>query len=142
MPTRQSEAEWHGTLREGRGQMKIGKEAHARPFTFASRFDEAAGSNPEELIAAAHAGCFSMQLSGLLTAGNHPPKSIHTTARVHIEASAKGADITTIDLETRAEVPGLDHDTFMKMAEMAKEICPVSKALKAVKINLKATLLK
>jgi osmotically inducible protein OsmC len=142
MPTRKSEAEWHGTLREGRGQMKIGNDTHARPFTFASRFEDAAASNPEELIAAAHAGCFSMQLSGLLTAGNHPPKSIHTTAKVHIEASAKGADITTIDLETRAEVPGIDHDTFMKMAEMAKEICPVSKALKAVKINVKATLLK
>lgn len=141
MPVRKSEAEWSGSLREGHGRMTIGKDSRSRPYTFASRFEEGEGSNPEELIAAAHAGCYSMQLSGLLTAANHPPKHIHTSARVHIEASAKGADITSIDLETRAEAPGLDHDTFMKMAEMAKEICPVSKALKAVKINLKATLL-
>jgi len=141
MPTRKSEAEWSGTLREGHGRMTIGKDARSRTFTFASRFEEAEGSNPEELIAAAHAGCFSLQLSGLLTAANHPPKHIHTTAHIHIEASAKGADITAIELETRAEVPGIDRDTFLKLAETAKEICPVSKALRTLKISLKAHLL-
>jgi osmotically inducible protein OsmC len=141
MPVRKSVAEWHGTLREGRGHMTIGNDTRSRAYTFSSRFEEAEGSNPEELIAAAHAGCFSMQLSGLLTAANHPPKHIHTTARVRIQASAKGADIDLIELETRAEVPGIDRDTFMKLAETAKEICPVSKALKAVTVHLKATLL-
>ena len=100
----------------------------------------ATGTNPEELIGAAHAGCFSMQLSGVLTADGHPPKSIRTTAKVRMEVGAGGADITAIDLETEGEVPGIDAAAFTKAAERAKEICPVSKALKAVKVNLKATL--
>jgi osmotically inducible protein OsmC len=98
------------------------------------------GTNPEELIAAAHAGCFSMQLSGLLTKDGHPPKRISTRAKVKLDLGQHGADISLIELETEGEVPGIDAATFAKTAEQAKEICPVSKALKAVKTTVKATL--
>jgi osmotically inducible protein OsmC len=140
MIVRTSTAEWQGTLREGRGHMRVGKGAYDGEFSFGSRFESGAGTNPEELIGAAHAGCFSMQLSGLLTADGHPPTSIRTTAKVRMEVGGGGADITAIDLETEGVVPGIDAATFSKTAERAKEICPVSKALKAVKVNLKATL--
>jgi osmotically inducible protein OsmC len=140
MIVRTSTAEWQGTLREGRGHMRIGKGAYDGEFSFGSRFESGSGTNPEELIGAAHAGCFSMQLSGLLTADGHPPKSIRTTAKVRMEVGGGGADITAIDLETEGEVPGIDAATFAKTAERAKEICPVSKALKALKVNVKATL--
>lgn len=139
MPVRSSQAEWHGSLREGHGHMRVGNGVFEGEFTFGSRFENAQGTNPEELIAAAHAGCFSMQLSGVLTSDGHPPKSIRTIARVRIDVGAGGADITSIDLETVGEVPGIDAAAFNKAAQRAKEICPVSKALKAVPINVKAT---
>jgi len=140
MPVRKSEAEWTGSLREGHGTMTVGRESRGRRFTFASRFEEGEGTNPEELVAAAHAGCFSMQLAGLLTAAKHAPKRIHTIARVHIDVGAAGAEISGVNLETHAQVPGIDRETFMELAERAKEICPVSKALRSLKITLKATL--
>ena len=133
-----ADAEWKGSLKEGGGEVRFGNGAYHGQFTFASRFETGKGTNPEELIAAAHASCYSMQLSGLLTAGGHPPTSIHTNAVVTIEA---GVGITAIALETTAEVPGLAEPAFLEAAGKAKEICPVSKALAAVKnITLKATL--
>jgi lipoyl-dependent peroxiredoxin len=140
MPTRSAKAEWHGPLREGHGHMAFGNGAYDGEYSFGSRFESGAGTNPEELIAAAHAGCFSMQLSGLLSKDGHPPRRISTTARVKLDVGQQGADITSIELETEGEVPGIDAATFAKAAEMAKDICPVSKALKAVKMSVKATL--
>ncbi|HEY7749993.1 MAG TPA: OsmC family peroxiredoxin [Aestuariivirgaceae bacterium] len=140
MPVRSSKAEWHGSLREGHGHMSFGNGAFDGEFSFGSRFESGVGTNPEELIAAAHAGCFSMQLSGLLTKDGHPPKRISTRAKVKLDLGQHGADISLIELETEGEVPGIDAATFAKTAEQAKEICPVSKALKAVKTTVKATL--
>ena len=131
-------AEWKGSLKEGSGQMRFGGGAYEGDFTFASRFESGDGTNPEELIAAAHAGCFSMQLSGLLSKDGHPPTAINTRASVTIEA---GVGITTIELETEGDVPGIDDAAFQEAAETAKKICPVSQALKAVEnITLKARL--
>lgn len=140
MPTRNAKAEWHGALREGHGHMSFGNGAYDGEFSFGSRFESGRGTNPEELIAAAHAGCFSMQLSGLLTKDGHPPRRISTTAKVKLEVGQQGADITSIELETEGEVPGIDAATFKRAAETAKDICPVSKALKAVKTSVKASL--
>jgi osmotically inducible protein OsmC len=129
-------AEWKGSLKEGGGEVSFG--AFKGDYTFASRFETGGKTNPEELIAAAHASCYSMQLSGLLTAGGNPPKSIRTTAAVTIQA---GVGITGIELETEAEVPGITEAAFIETANKAKEICPVSKALASVpSITLKATL--
>jgi osmotically inducible protein OsmC len=129
-------AEWKGSLKEGGGEVSFG--AFKGDYTFASRFETGGKTNPEELIAAAHASCYSMQLSGLLTAGGNPPKSIRTTAAVTIEA---GKGITGIELVTEAEVPGITDAAFADTANKAKEICPVSKALASVSsVTLKATL--
>ncbi|MEX0853006.1 MAG: OsmC family peroxiredoxin [Bauldia sp.] len=134
-----ADAEWKGSLKEGSGRMRFGSGAYHGDFTFASRFETGKGTNPEELLAAAHAGCFSMQLSGLLTAGGTPPKRIRTKAHVTIEA---GVGITRIELETEADVTGIAEAAFMEAARKAREICPVSKALAAVKeITLKAKLI-
>ena len=122
-------AEWKGGLKDGEGHMQLGGGAYDGQFTFASRFESGDGTNPEELIAGAHAGCFSMQLSGLLTKDGHPPTSVRTSATVTIEA---GVGITGIELTTEADVPGIDEDAFQEAANTAKEICPVSQALKAV----------
>jgi osmotically inducible protein OsmC len=143
MPLRSSTAEWKGTLKEGSGHMVVGKGAYDGPYTFASRFEDGNGTNPEELIAAAHAGCFSMALSGGLTRAGTPPTSIATTALVHIDAlEGGGFGITKIELDTVGVVPGVDEAAFKQAAEGAKANCPVSKALKAVEITLKATLKK
>jgi osmotically inducible protein OsmC len=131
-------AEWKGSLKEGGGEVSFG--SFKGDYTFGSRFETGGKTNPEELIAAAHASCYSMQLSGLLTAGGNPPKSIRTTAAVTIQA---GVGITGIELETEAEVPGITDDAFAETANKAKEICPVSKALASVpSVTLKATLRK
>ena len=129
-------AEWKGSLKEGAGEVSFG--TFKGDYTFASRFETGGKTNPEELIAAAHASCYSMQLSGLLTAAGTPPKSIRTSAAVTIEA---GVGISGIVLEVEAEVPGISAETFAETAEKAKEVCPVSKALASVpSITLKATL--
>lgn len=138
MTVRQSEAIWRGTLREGDGIVKLGSGTFEGSYTWASRFDVGEGTNPEELIAAAHAGCFSMFLSALLTKAGFPPTRIHTTAAVHLEA---GPTITRIELSTQASVPGLDEATFLNFANEAKEKCPVSKALASVTIALNAQLI-
>lgn len=135
MAIRHAEAVWQGTLKEGSGQMKFSN--YDGPFTWASRFAEGKGTNPEELLGAAHAGCFSMFLSALLTNAGHPPTSINTRATVHL---GDGPTIHTIELQTEATVPGLDDATFQEKAAEAKQKCPVSKALAGVDIKLNATL--
>lgn len=136
MTTRTSSAEWKGTLKEGAGAMKLASGAYEGPFTFASRFESGKGTNPEELIGAAHAGCFSMFLAALLGNKGYVP-TIRTTATVHLEA---GPTIALIELDTEAVVPGIDEATFQQIAEDAKKGCPVSKALAGPEIRLKAKL--
>lgn len=130
-------ATWNGTLKEGAGTMKLGSESAVFPFTFASRFEDGKETNPEELIGAAQAGCFSMFLAALLGGDGYVPRRIDTSARVHMEA---GPTITTIELETEAEVANIDEPTFMEYVGKAKKNCPVSKALTGVELKVKATL--
>lgn len=129
MAVRGAEATWQGTLKEGNGVMKLGSGLYEGPFTFASRFEEGKGTNPEELVGAAHAGCYSMFLSALLTNNNTPPTRVHTTATVHLGA---GPAISKIELVCRAEVAGVDAEKFAELASAAKANCPISKALAAV----------
>ena len=129
MAVRTSEAVWQGTLKEGNGTMKLGSGLYEGPFTYVSRFEEGEGTNPEELIGAAHAGCYSMFLSALLTNNGTPPTRVRTTAEVHL---GQGPTITKIVLTCRAEVAGIDAAAFAEIAEKAKAGCPISKALAAV----------
>ena len=137
---RTSKAEWKGTLKEGAGTVALGSGAYEGQYSFSSRFESGTGTNPEELIAAAHAGCFSMALSGALGKAGYTPTSVKTEAKVHLEKVGEGFGITRIDLVTRAEVPGIDAAAFQEQAEGAKKNCPVSRALGAVEITLDATL--
>jgi osmotically inducible protein OsmC len=121
--------------------MSMASGAYEGPYSFQSRFEEGDGTNPEELIAAAHAGCFSMALSGELGRAGHDPESIETTATVHLNKVEGGFGITRIDLDTRARVPGIDAGEFERLAESAKQNCPISRALAAVEtIELHAEL--
>ena len=129
MAVRKSEAVWQGTLKEGNGTMTLGSGSYEGPFSFVSRFEEGPGTNPEELIGAAHAGCYSMFLSALLTNNATPPTRVHTVATVHL---GQGPTITKIELTTRAEVPGIDDAKFAELAAEAKAKCPISKALASV----------
>lgn len=140
MPIRTAEAEWKGNLMNGKGTMKLGGGAFEGAYSFTSRFEEGAGTNPEELIAAAHAGCFSMALSAMLTETGFEPKSVKTTAKVSIEKAGDGFAITKSALQTEAEVPGIDEATFREKAEAAKSGCPVSKVLASAQITLEVTL--
>ena len=137
MAIRTSSAEWKGSLKEGSGTMKLASGAFEGPYTYSSRFEEGPGSNPEELIGAAHAGCFSMFLAALLSNAGFVPTHIHTTAAVHLRA---GPTIALIELKTEAEVPNISEAAFLEQAEAAKKNCPVSKALAAVEITLNAKL--
>ena len=119
--------------------MKLGSGAYEGAYSFQSRFESGAGTNPEELIAAAHAGCFSMALSGELGRAGHQPESIETEATVHLDKQEQGFAITRIALATRGRVPGIDQEEFERQAKIAKENCPVSQAL-AVEISLEAAL--
>ena len=140
MPVRKASAVWEGDIKGGNGKVSLGSGAFEGRYSFGSRFEEAAGTNPEELIGAAHAGCFSMALSGGLGRGGHTPKRIATTAKVHIEKVGEGFSITRIELDCEAEVPGIDDATFQDFANKAKEGCPVSKALAGTQITLNAKL--
>jgi lipoyl-dependent peroxiredoxin len=139
MAIRTSSAEWKGTLKEGAGTMRLGSGAYEGPFTFASRFESAPGTNPEELIGAAQAGCFSMFLSALLTKEGFIADYIRTTAAVHL---GEGPAITLIELNCEANVPGISEEAFLQVAETAKKNCPVSKALTGPEIKLVAKLAK
>ena len=142
MPARSAEAVWEGDLNGGRGTVKLGSGAFQGNYSFTSRFEAGKGTNPEELIAAAHAGCFSMALAHGLSQAGFPPKSVHTTAKVHLEKSGDAFAIPRIELVTNAEVPGIDERAFESQAEAAKQNCPVSKLLSAAKITLEARLSK
>ena len=126
MATRTGSAVWEGTLKQGKGNMKLGSGAFEGPYSFLSRFEEGKGTNPEELIGAAEAGCYSMALSANLEKAGHPAKRISTTATVKLEMVGGGPKITTIDLKTEAEVPGIDEAKFREQAEHTKKTCPVS----------------
>ncbi len=139
MPVRSAEAEWKGNLLEGQGHMKIGA-SYDGPYTFKSRMESGAGTNPEELIAAAHAGCFSMALSAGIAKAGFSPKRVRTKAAVHFDKVGDAFAITGIDLTTEAEIPGIDNAKFQELAENAKKGCPVSKALAGTRINLQAGL--
>lgn len=137
MPTRKAEAVWNGNLTEGKGVVKLGSGAFEGSYSFASRFEDGAGTNPEELIGAAHAGCFTMALNAGLTKAGHSPKRLHTTAKVKVEKVGEGFEITRIDLELDGDVPGVSDEDFAKFALDAKVNCPVSKALAGTEIELK-----
>ncbi len=140
MATRNGSAVWNGGLKDGNGTVRLGSGAFEGAYSFSSRFEEGTGTNPEELIGAAHAGCFSMALSGALQRAGFAPRRIATTAKVHLRMGEGGASIALIELDCEAEVPGIDAAAFAEQAEGAKKNCPVSKALAAVEIRLAARL--
>lgn len=140
MPTTKANATWSGDLKNGNGTMKMDSGSYEGAYTFASRFENGEGTNPEELIGAAHAGCFSMALSLELSEAGYDPQSIDTRAEVTFEVTDGGPAITGIKLITKANVPDIDNDTFQQFAEGAKNGCPVSKALAGTNITLDATL--
>jgi osmotically inducible protein OsmC len=131
---------WEGTLKQGTGRMKFGSGAFDGAYSFSSRFEEGKGTNPEELIGAAEAGCYSMALSANLEKAGHPAKRINTTATVKLEMVDGGPKITTIDVKTEAEAPGIDEAKFREVAEHTKKTCPVSVVLAGADINLDARL--
>ncbi|MFZ5876452.1 MAG: OsmC family protein [Nitrospirota bacterium] len=140
MAIRSAEAHWTNGLKDGKGTMKLGSGAYEGAYSFASRFEQGLGTNPEELIGAAHAGCFSMALSAGLEKAGHKPRSVKTKARVHLEKVGEGFQITKIQLQTEADVPGIDQTKFREHAEAAKKGCPVSRALAGVQVELDAKL--
>lgn len=140
MPARTATARWEGGLKDGKGSMRLGGGAFEGQYSFSSRFEDGVGTNPEELIGAAHAGCFSMALSAGLEKAGYTPNSVETTANVHLTPAEGGFRISRIDLRTTAEVPGIDAAAFAEQAEAAKQNCPVSKALAGVDIALDASL--
>lgn len=140
MPKRIGNAEWQGTLKEGQGNVKMGS-AYEGPYSFSSRFEDGSGTNPEEMVAAAHAACFSMALSAGLEKAGHPSKSVNTKATVHLEKGDEGFSITKIELDAEADVPGIEEGAFQDIATATKSGCPISKALSAVEITLNAKLM-
>ena len=140
MPTCKAQAAWHGTFRDGEGKMRLGSGAFEGAYSYRSRMEEGPGTNPEELLGAAHAGCFSMSLARRLSAEGYSPERIHTEARVRFGRAGEGYAISRIDLRTEAEVPGAEEALFLEKAEAAKRDCAVSKALAGVEIGLEAKL--
>lgn len=139
MPVRKSEAVWQGTLKEGRGKMRLASGLYEGPYTYSSRFEKGAGTNPEELIGAAHAGCFSMFLAALLSDKGYQPDTISTSATIHLGA---GPTIVKIELASEVRVAGVGEEEFQELADSAKNGCPVSKALASVpEITLDARLI-
>jgi len=141
MPVRNADAEWSGGLMSGKGKMRLGSGAFEGPFSFKTRMEEGVGTNPEELIGAAHAGCFSMQFSAMLEHAGFPPDKIHTSAKVYFGPDGGGFAISKIELTTEGDVPGIDDAKFQELAAAAKAGCPVSKALAGTEIVLEAKLL-
>jgi lipoyl-dependent peroxiredoxin len=140
MAVRTANARWDGAFQDGSGTMAFGSGAFEGQFSYASRFEDGPGTNPEELIGAAHAGCFSMAFANTLATSGHDPRRVETTARVHLEPEDDGPSITRIELQTEAEVPSIEPNEFQQLAETAKANCPVSKALAGVAISLDAIL--
>jgi osmotically inducible protein OsmC len=140
MPVRKANAVWEGGLKGGKGTVALASGAFHGSYSFGSRFESAGGTNPEELIGAAHAGCFSMALAAGLERAGHAPKRVATTAQVHLEKVGEGFKITRVELDTEAAVPGIDEPAFQEQARKAKEGCPVSQALAGTEIILHARL--
>ncbi len=141
MPARTANALWEGSVPQGRGQMSLGSGAFEGAYSFTSRFEDGEnGTNPEELLAAAEAACFSMALAAALEKAGTPPAKVETKAACTVEKQDAGFTITTMKLQTRASVPGVDNAAFQKMVQATKEGCPVSKALKGVRIDVDAQL--
>ncbi|MEV1333452.1 OsmC family protein [Micromonospora costi] len=141
MPIRTASARWQGNLTEGSGTVRTGKGGLQGNYSFKSRFEEGEGTNPEELIGAAHAGCFSMAFAKALADAGSTPTSVETTAKVHLDKTDAGFSVTRIDLETVGEVPGIDEGEFQKLAEAAKANCPISRLLSpGAEITLSARL--
>ena len=138
MPVRHASATWHGSIKDGHGHMQFAD--YEGSYSVPSRFEEADGTNPEELLGAAHAGCFSMALSSGLSAAGHTPDSVQTTAEVHIDKLEAGWTVTKIHLTTKAQVAGIDEQAFQEQAENAKKNCPISRALGAIEITMEASL--
>lgn len=137
---RRAEARWNGDLKAGHGSVKLGSGAFEGRYSFTSRFESGTGTNPEELLGAAHAACYSMALAAGLAKAGHAPKSVHTAATVHLTKSDAGFSISGIDLVTRGEVPGLPAAEFAKFAEETKKGCIVSRALASVPMTVDAAL--
>ncbi len=132
MASRNGSAEWHGDLKEGNGTVTVGEQAWTGNYSFKSRFEEGEGTNPEEHLAAAHAGCFTMALSAILGQDGHTPETLRTTAKSQLRFVDDLPTITRIDLETEGSVPGIDQAQFDEYATKAKETCVVSRALTGV----------
>jgi len=140
MPKRTAEAEWKGDLPKGEGKMAFGSGAFEGAYSFSSRFEEGEGTNPEELIAAAHAGCFSMFLANVLSQADHEPTSVRSTVQISLDKDDGGFSITRSDISTEVSVEGVDDEQLQKHAQEAKEGCPVSRALGAIEIGMEARL--
>ena len=139
MSVRLANAKWNGTLKDGKGTMNFSD--YSGPFTFASRFEEGKGTNPEELVGAAHAGCYSMFLSALISGEKLVPESVETTARVHLGRDETGPLVTTIELNSKVKCEGLSQEKFDELAAAAKAKCPISRLVAAADIQLTASLL-
>lgn len=140
MPTREANAKWHGSLKSGNGTMALGSGAYEGSYSFASRFEQGEGTNPEELIAAALAGCFSMALAHQLEEQSYSPKHIETQAEVTIDMTDTGFRIVGIVLHSNADIPDIEEKVFQENADQARKNCPVSQALQGTSISLEATL--
>lgn len=140
MTVRNAEARWEGSLSQGKGNLKLGSGAYEGAYSFSSRFESGGGTNPEELLGAAHAGCYSMALNAALERNGTPAKYVQTTAKVHLQRGEAGFSISKIELHTEAAVPGIDGVKFQEFAESARTGCIISKALASVPIELHATL--
>ncbi len=140
MIVRTSEAQWEGGLKGGKGKVTLGSGRFESAYSFGSRFEQGSGTNPEELIGAAHAGCFSMQLAALLELAGFRVEHVHTSARVIMDKEGEGFKIKTIELSTEGKVPGISEREFREKAEQAKKTCPVSMALTGVDVRLESKL--
>jgi osmotically inducible protein OsmC len=139
MSVRTAKSQWNGTLQDGQGKMNFSN--YSGPFTFKSRFEEGSGTNPEELVGAAHSGCYSMFLAALISGEGLTPDSVETTAKVHLGKDDVGPVVTTIELDCQVKCEGLSQEKFQELSAAAKEKCPISRLVAAADIKLNATLL-
>jgi osmotically inducible protein OsmC len=139
MSVRTARSQWQGTLKDGKGTMNFSN--YSGPFTFTSRFEEGTGTNPEELVGAAHSGCYSMFLAALISGEGLHPESVETTAKVHLGKDDVGPVVTTIELDCQVRCEGLSQDKFKELSLAAKEKCPISRLVAAAEIKLTANLL-
>ena len=139
MSVRTAKSMWHGTLKEGKGTMNFSN--YSGPYTYKSRFEEGSGTNPEELVGAAHSGCYSMFLAALISGEGFDPESVETTARVHLGKDETGPVVTTIELDCQVKCEGLSREKFSELSQAAKEKCPISRLVAAADVKLNAVLL-